>query len=445
MDGAIFGPLRFISDFGSSVATGPENLLLQALRYKGAIYQKDHDLYSINYEDLTGDETNGIIQYPGDCGYFLLHENPNNQDAAKAALSGCRNIRFPSFRNSSSMFDAKEKNKLLNGGTSPISKQDLLDYILKTPVQGATTVFLSKVGASAWHNMVRRTRLAFSDERNSCPDHVRITREDEPLFCNDGGFSQFFRALTSVVSENDPNDNRLAYITTQGSDGKNLKIPVTIEFYGHSMGAIVGDEAVVRYSTLPWSKIVYMAAANSIRDFKTTVRQFDSVLPDQRPTFHILTLHPLAEATEREMYGLVPQGSLLEWIDEMFNEPKTADDRTLGKWKNFEATLPNWSAEQLKNIYIRVFPAQTNLNHIEYHNNSPAPNRSSNTSNSTKLTKADYIESEQDLFGRECDKTTVSNIARCHPLTHGEFNHFTFWRGMFQLGSGNSTNQSSSQ
>ena len=56
----------------------------------------------------------------------------------------------------------------------------------------------------------------------------------------------------------------------------------------------------------------------------------DRPCPDLR--FYDLTLHQEWDAREIEVEGAAPMGSLLEWIDDIFETPVTPIDRTLGKW-----------------------------------------------------------------------------------------------------------------
>ena len=50
--------------------------------------------------------------------------------------------------------------------------------------------------------------------------------------------------------------------------------------------------------------------------------------------FYNLCLHPVNEVRERHAADLVPRGSLLVWIDDMYSNPHTPIDRTLGRWEN---------------------------------------------------------------------------------------------------------------
>lgn len=116
-----------------------------------------------------------------------------------------------------------------------------------------------------------------------------------------------------------------------------------IRLVGHSMGAIILNDALrflhsedvcrcrIR-SPLPIRDIVYMAPACTIAEAAQSVVPFVEAHPESR--FHLLTLHPLAEAEEVNAFGLVPRGSLLEWIDNFFTRPTGPQERRLGKWVN---------------------------------------------------------------------------------------------------------------
>jgi len=103
---------------------------------------------------------------------------------------------------------------------------------------------------------------------------------------------------------------------------------------GHSMGAIVTDEMMINFPDLPYQNVVFMAAAGRIRDFKQTTEPVLRTHRCKDLRFYNLSLHPEAEARDLEVSGAAPIGSLLEWIDDIFETPVTPIDRTLGKWQN---------------------------------------------------------------------------------------------------------------
>jgi hypothetical protein len=136
------------------------------------------------------------------------------------------------------------------------------------------------IGTSAWENMVRRTRLAFrppadfiierenilaqvdsgDNDKGICEkmaavppsvptDSKRNTKKNEDV----GGFAKLFSRLSCELR-------------THSGSGDYLE-GATIDFYGHSMGALVGNELVSQFPELPYRRIVYMAAATPIHDF----------------------------------------------------------------------------------------------------------------------------------------------------------------------------------
>src|SRR4029077_12548648 len=74
----------------------------------------------------------------------------------------------------------------------------------------------------------------------------------------------------------------------------------SITLVGHSMGAIVSNEMIKRHPELSFDRIVYLAAACSVRDCQ------DSVVPymlaqkakNHPVQFYNLSLHPIAEVSE---------------------------------------------------------------------------------------------------------------------------------------------------
>jgi pimeloyl-ACP methyl ester carboxylesterase len=128
-----------------------------------------------------------------------------------------------------------------------------------------------------------------------------------------------------------------------------------ITVIGHSMGAIVADEIMINFPDLPYQNIVFMAAAGSIREFKTMT---EPVLRTPRCgdlRFYNLSLHPEAEARDLEVSGAAPVGSLLEWIDDIFETPVTPTDRTLGKWQNVVYAENEFDSIAARRIFFHRF------------------------------------------------------------------------------------------
>ena len=96
-----------------------------------------------------------------------------------------------------------------------------------------------------------------------------------------------------------------------------------------------------------------MAGATSIRDTK------DALVPLLRKNnnlnFYNLMLHPKAEAREDSAFGFLPTGSLLEWIDEVLEKPKTVLDRTMGKWRNLREAQKVFPPDARDHMTFRIF------------------------------------------------------------------------------------------
>jgi hypothetical protein len=121
-----------------------------------------------------------------------------------------------------------------------------------------------------------------------------------------------------------------------------------VNLIGHSMGTIVACEILQRFHQLRVDNAVFMAAACSIRDFKQKVvpyleeqhlrEQLLGLPPgtEQKTEFYNLCLHDFGENAEKNPgnLDLSQRGSLLTWIDRLFEKPESENDRTLGRWTN---------------------------------------------------------------------------------------------------------------
>jgi hypothetical protein len=107
-----------------------------------------------------------------------------------------------------------------------------------------------------------------------------------------------------------------------------------ITLVGHSMGAILINKVLPDFKK-PMKRVVFLAPACSIDEFdRGTLRYLES---NPQVEFFNMTLHPAAESREIVWMtlDLAPRGSLLVWIDEFLDQPRTAGQRRLGKWENF--------------------------------------------------------------------------------------------------------------
>ena len=129
---------------------------------------------------------------------------------------------------------------------------------------------------------------------------------------------------------------------------------------GHSMGSIIANKILVQHPNLHFSRIVYMAAACSIRDFQNSVIPYLQNPKHQTTKFYNYTLHPVAENLESYDFKIgsyagvlgVGAGSLLNLIDNFFENPVFENNRTLGKWVN---VMNGINFFNIDNIQPRIF------------------------------------------------------------------------------------------
>ena len=145
----------------------------------------------------------------------------------------------------------------------------------------------------------------------------------------------------------------------------------SITLVGHSMGAIVSNRILINHPKLPIDRIVYMAAACSIKECQAAVGPYLRDHP--RAQFYNLCLHPYAEVAEAnpsietstprvQDYALasagylVPRGSLLVWLDSFFTKPVTLEDRRLGKWEAAILNAAIFPGEVRNRVHFKMFP-----------------------------------------------------------------------------------------
>jgi hypothetical protein len=402
-DAAFFAPVRAAGDIGASIARAFENYGQEWIRYKET-YFPEGTRYSLSSQDE---------------GHLCIELGEPGE--------GCLHLAYPPFHDD----HINRLDRRLKAQTLP--------HTLFFPLRVVGVAVLPEVGTQAWDNMFRRTRLALQyatsgpvrpaglPPPNKCSELTQRADDDwaaqrgtERSGKNSdrfgaiasGGFTAFFERLDCEIRQGDLKDAH-----------------VEIHFFGHSMGAIVGDEIIRRYPGLPWKRIVYMAAADSIRDFRSSVApvlecasrpsQASARRCPQDVEFYSLMLHPLSESRELNVGGLPPQGSLLEWIDEMFGGPRTSEERTFGKWTNVEDTIQLFSPAARDRMHFRVFASQSDL-------------RRGDDQERAEFAKAcapmpGHVFPENAPKGALIDAST-----RCHPLKHGEFTDYSFWREPFR-------------
>ena len=419
-------PARLLSDLGGSLFRSPEVFFDQAIRWNQSVVKRSGTEYYLTEERL---------QRACD----LLGINPADPVAYNECITQRVSLPFILPETLDYFQDETQKqqaDKILNDQVYRIRQKEI-QYTALYPVRTVTTVLGTDVGTRAWDNMVRRTRLPFErfvpysayaqslDDYNlnvaaNGQDCIELTQEanerqqsleqdlERELRNRDrvtGGFALFFDRLRCELG-------REGVFEIDGN-----KVEVELHFYGHSMGALVGNELLSRYDDLPWKKVVYMAGASTIRDFRLLAAP---TIRDNEIEFHNLSLHPISESRELFWGGVPPQGSLLEWIDELFEEPRTADQRTIGKWTNIEKVLPALDQELKDRMHFRVFPKQGRLKKDE---------------NNRRVTDLEDAAYQKLCYDEEIPGIGFNAAGRCHPVKHGDFTVFSFWRDAYLNGS----------
>lgn len=206
---------------------------------------------------------------------------------------------------------------------------------ITSPVKAATTPIAYTMGRPTWDVMLRRTNTAFYTPSDLEPQEL----EAGYLLSNhgNGAFLRFLKKLS--LAKNDEN------------------LPITVTLMGHSMGAIIINRVLALDLDLEVSNIVHLASADSIKNLLGTVAPY--LIKNPTTDFYSLSLHPNNENRERSSLfgipGLLPSGSLLNWIDNMYTTPETVIDKRSGSWSNIERTLALIPDRARKNLHFKIF------------------------------------------------------------------------------------------
>ncbi len=212
-------------------------------------------------------------------------------------------------------------------------------HLVTLPFKMATAPVIDAFGTSSWIAMHHAARSLFqpdADLSGRAGNHhgTDACRETDGA----GGFAALARRLEEEIAKE---PERWA---------------VTI--VGHSMGTIVMNEMIRRFGKIRYDRIVYMAAACTVRDYEDTIFPY---LDAQRAqgvaltAVHHLTLHPKAELGEMNLFDLTPRGSLLVWLDDFLTTPANRSDRTAGRWANLVGALYHTPCEFRGSVAARAF------------------------------------------------------------------------------------------
>jgi hypothetical protein len=203
-------------------------------------------------------------------------------------------------------------------------------YTAGLPVRILTTTFLDTCGKSAWDIMKRRSRTAFIKAQ---PMEIGVNKELKiALSPPDGAVSLLMDRLVKLHRENP--DYELTAI-------------------GHSMGPFIINEMISRYPELPFKNIVYMAPACSVIEAVRSLKPYLERNP--KSTFYNLCIHPHRDTQDMMIYGCLPRGSVLEWIDLYLSDPVSSDDLTLGEWDNAVFLMPRLMDSVQSQVVVKAF------------------------------------------------------------------------------------------
>jgi pimeloyl-ACP methyl ester carboxylesterase len=255
-----------------------------------------------------------------------------------------------------------------------------ITYSLLWPVRLVSTPLAHGLGEAGWTNMLRITRTTVNrsiefnlnrdaDGTNGCPnDFAERARQ---FTKGTGVFAEFFETTLRyhkgrelprsewrcIGDHEEPETQPTAEVKAEDRLIYEALANAQITLIGHSMGAIVINELLDRFADLPYADIVVMASAASLRDTRRVFNQYYENKPDNAAETHFysLMLHPLNDAREREYGGAVPSGSLLMWIDEMYNVAKTPDDKVFGFWPTAKSARRMFGRAAQEHTLYRVF------------------------------------------------------------------------------------------
>ena len=240
----------------------------------------------------------------------------------------------------------REEELCLEQGAGPTNTLDeQILWLVTVPARLVSAPFVYTTGSRTWSSLRDRTNLLFrKSERAGNQPFTSCERHDEEQHRGSGVAAVFFEKLSR-------------HLESEARDGR----PYEVVLVGYSAGTIVLNRALSTFPELEATSVVYIAAAASVRETMESVVPYLRAHPSAH--FYSLSLHPRLEDRQASMGGLVPTGSVLTWIDEVFDPQTSYLDRTLGRWTNARRSLDDWPQEPelRKRIHFKIFkPSQQN-------------------------------------------------------------------------------------
>ena len=215
-------------------------------------------------------------------------------------------------------------------------------WFLTAPIKLVTTPFVVTYGEPAWNNMKRRTSTMFMSEndlkfKETDTAAGEVTEHEIPP---SGAAQIFLRRLNDRIKEF--RKDHPAFEVT---------------LIGHSMGAIIINQALLSLPEFDVDNIVYMASADNLQNYINVTKILLQNKKRQNRKFNIynLFLHPENENREIRALGIAPSGSLLAWIDHSYGTPEYILQRTAGRWANMRKIIDLIPDEDRPFHHFKIF------------------------------------------------------------------------------------------
>lgn len=255
-------------------------------------------------------------------------------------------------------------------------------WLATSPAKLVTTPFSYSLGKPSWDMMNRRAHelifrsCEFELDGRRCESEVSLTpqrneigrlREVNPTdsvdsVCANSSDQAVCSGVLSVFLKELTRRRAGCGISSKGL------CRLQIAIVGHSMGAIVVTQALRYFHHLRFDDIVFMGGAVTSRAAVDTLVPYLQDCRNRRSHFYNLSLDVTLENRERNWFGMLPDGSLLTWIDSMYGLPPNEIDRTFGRWENARRTMRLVPADVAPRMHFRVFGngATDPANHADF-------------------------------------------------------------------------------
>lgn len=189
--------------------------------------------------------------------------------------------------------------------TLPVLLSDPTRYAFG-PIRMVSAPFIDGFGTPAWDMLKRR------------PDLVLFNPQIFSEHKERGAGHALLKQLAKTLQD--------GHCITQ--DGKRISVELTL--VGHSMGAMVADRILQAFrEDLHFNDIVYMGAADSIADFQLSVVPY--LRQRHQSRFWSFSLSDEDETNETYFLDLLMRGSLLVWIEKLFEPQYSLLQRRFGR------------------------------------------------------------------------------------------------------------------